>query len=199
MHAQRWLGIASFCWLGLAGVGSAQEISHVDDAKGLIPAALGWESKWEGQLGAAEQRSGVRLLVQFHATSPSEKEDAKPGAYMHGLATKLGVAKTGVLAVWFADEKEWRVWVGDGLASKFAGKSGTAEELTASGAMHAAKEIFLALVEKLTRRRLADASSSLPAGQSLTTAQELGLRGDAMVTGLLAKFAPQYQEAGPDS
>ncbi len=75
---------------------------------------------------------------------------------MRGLAEQLGTARDGALAVYFADDDEWRVWVGDALVGRFAGRTGTAAELTADGSMHEAKEAFLAAAQARAKEELAE-------------------------------------------
>lgn len=116
---------------------------HVDDPSGIASDGSGWAAGVERRLGSIEASSGIRIVLQFHAKSPTPQEDSVAGAYMKGIATSLGVAQKGVLMVYFADDPDWRIWVGDDLTSRFAGKPGTAAELTASGAMHEAKEAYL--------------------------------------------------------
>ena len=100
---------------------------------------------------------------------------------MNGIATRLGIAQTGVLIVYFADDPDWRVWVGDDLTSRFAGKPGTAKELTASGAMHEAKEAFLAA-------SLGKADAQFKASQPQDPSRHLDLQATALVEGLCAKL-----------
>lgn len=127
-----------------AGRLAAVESSHVADPSNLATPAdvAGLESR----LAKFEQDTGIRVVIEFHPKSPPEAEDRQPGAYMRALSTKLGLIDDGVLAVFFADDPDWRVWIGNDLAAKFAGQPGTAAELTKSGAMHAAKEVWLKTV-----------------------------------------------------
>lgn len=119
--------------------------AHIDDPGRLLPADT--VPAVEAKLAAFEHEAGIRLLVRFHAKSPSEEEDKVPGAYMQALADKLGTRERGVLVVYFADEPDWRLWIGDALTARFAGQAGTVEELTANKAIHNAKEALLAEVK----------------------------------------------------
>ncbi len=154
---------------------------HVDDPGRLATVDTAWASGMEHRLEAVEAASGIRIMLQFHLKSPSAQEDSRPGVYMNGIATRLGIAQTGVLIVYFADDPDWRVWVGDDLTSRFAGKPGTAKELTASGAMHEAKEAFLAA-------SLGKADAQFKASQPQDPSRHLDLQATALVEGLCAKL-----------
>lgn len=106
-----------------------------------------------------EQRTGVRLVIEFRAKSPSDQEDAVPGAFMRGLAQGHGTAKEGVLAVYFADEPDWRLWIGDALTARFAGKAGSVAELTENSAIHDAKEALFVTAAKRATEDSADVKS----------------------------------------
>lgn len=142
----------------------------------------GWASGIERRLKAIESESGIRIILQFHAKSPTPQEDAVAGAYMKSIATSLGIAQKGVLIVYFADDPDWRIWVGDDLASRFAGKSGSVAELTASGAIHEVKEAYLtSSVAK------ADADFRSSPGPS-SVSRRLGLEANALLENLCLKL-----------
>ncbi len=119
---------------------------HIHDPANLVSGNGEFIREMESRLSGLEQKSGIRVLIRYHAQEPSEAEDSEPGAFMRALSAQLGVLDNGVLAVHFADVDEWRVWIGNDLTSQFVGEEGTAAEFTASGAMHDAKEAWLAKV-----------------------------------------------------
>jgi hypothetical protein len=126
--------------------------------------------------------------VRFHAKSPTAAEDAQPGVFMRGLATQLGVAQRGVLAVYFGDEDDWRVWIGDELAAKFAGRAGTVAELTANDAIHDAKEAFFAAARAQAEERWNERLKSSRADRRPDPAVRVGFHAEAIVDGLIAKL-----------
>jgi hypothetical protein len=180
--------LLSFFWL-LCGLGSAAAaesptVPHVDDPANRVEAVKGWALATEARLAAFEKASGIRILVQFHAAQPAPGEDKNPGDYMRALATRLGVIRKGILAVSFAGDPDWRVWIGDELAPKFVGRPGSAKEFTESGAMHKAKEAFLAGAELLETKKSAGPGAPDPGAKLLT------LQADALLDGLSTVFAP---------
>jgi hypothetical protein len=184
-----FLGLVLCC--SVTGLCAAETSPHLDDSGQLMSFEPKWTKACEGQLTAYEQATGIKILVQFHLKSPTAEEDKKPGAYMHALARKLGVDRGGVLVVYFNDDPDWRVWIGDGLTNRFTGKPGSVEELTASGAIHEVKEAMLTAARSKAEAAVDQAKKSAPAGKPLTTAQHLAFEADALLEALKAKFAPK--------
>ena len=171
---------------GAPALRAAPAALHLDDPGQLLPADPRWLRQMEDRLGAYEAGSGIKLLVLFHAKSPAAGEDQVPGAYMHELATRLGVNRSGVLAVYFADEDEWRIWLGDELTPRFVGRPGTVEELTKSGAIHEVKEALLTAIQATVAAAGRKTSPKVQPDPGLHRRQQA----EAMVAGLIAKLGP---------
>ena len=112
----------------------------LDNSAEAIPSDPAWSSALNEKLATFKAAHGITFIVRLQPKSPTAEEDKVPGAYMRSLAAKLGTAQSGIVAVYFADEDDWRLWVGDELTAKFSDKTGTPKELTKSGAIHDAKE-----------------------------------------------------------
>lgn len=178
--------------LGATGVSAAEKTPQVApnvvDESGDVSQDTNWVSHLQANLEGFERDEGIRVLVQFHAKSPSDDEDRIDGAYMRALSKKLGVIQHGILMVHFGDDPDWRVWIGDELTPKFVGKPGNAKEFTENGSMHKAKVAVLtaAIVgaaNKYASLNLPKADPKLPASGVL-----LRLQTDAIIDGLKAKF-----------
>ena len=175
----------------LGGLRAAEPAAHLDDPGRLLATESEWMKTSEAKLAAYEHGTGIRILVQFHLKSPSEAEDKKPGAYMHALARQLGVDRRGVLVVYFNDDPDWRVWIGDDLANVFTGKPGTVQELTASEAIHKVKEAMLTAARAKADADAGLAQKASPAGKPLTAARRLVFQADALLGALEARLAPK--------
>jgi hypothetical protein len=163
---------------------------HIDDPGRLATADEGWSSEMESRLAAFEAGAGIRIVLQFHPKSPPEAEDKLPGAYMRGLASGLGVIRGGVLVVFFADDPDWRVWVGDELTPRFVGKPGNAKQFTESGQMHNAKEAFLSAALAKADAAFAALQRAAPPGRPPDPGRHRDLQADALIEGLIAKLGP---------
>jgi cyclophilin family peptidyl-prolyl cis-trans isomerase len=164
--------------------------AHFDDPDKLLPSEPPRAKAFNHKLANVERALGLVIKARLRAKSPTPAEDAEPGAFMRGLATKLGTARDGVLAVYFADEDDWRLWVGDELTARFAGRPGTAAELTRSGAMHEAKEAFLKSVREAGEAALheQEASAKRTGQPAPPPGQRLKLQTDALLDGLIFKL-----------
>jgi len=172
----------------LANEPAAQSPARIDDPARLISSETKWLKDREAKLTEYERATGIKILLQFHSKSPSVEEDKKPGAYMRALAKKLGVDRGGLLVVYFHDDPDWRVWIGDELTNAFTGKSGTVQELTASEAIHETKEAMLTAARTQADAEIAKAQKNLPAGESLSGAQRLVCQTEALLDSLQGKF-----------
>lgn len=159
-------------------------VAHVSDPAGLLAAERLGMIDLGAKLADYENRTGIRILVQFHAKSPSTAEDQVPGAYMRALAEQLGTRQHGVLVVYFADDPDWRIWIGDDLAARFAGKPGTVAELTSSKAIHDVKEALLAAAHTKAEAAFA----TLQKSSSPTPAHRLLLQANALLDGLMPRL-----------
>jgi hypothetical protein len=164
------------------------------DPDGILPAEPPRARAFNHKLANVERALGLRIVARFRARSPTPAEDAVPGAFMRGLAEQLGTARDGALAVYFAEDDEWRVWVGDALVGRFAGRTGTAAELTADGSMHEAKEAFLAAAQARAKEELAEqvrAAAAKPDTPAPPPGQRVKLQADAILDGLIRHLAPR--------
>ena len=173
-------------------VGSAEPgpEAHFDDADKILPSEPPRAKAFNHKLANVERTLGLRIVARVRAKSPSAEEDAQPGAFMRGLATKLGTARNGALAVYFADEDDWRVWIGDELTARFAGQGGTSAELTRSGAMHEAKEAFLKAAREAGEKALREqqAAAAKTGQPAPPPGQRIKLQVDAVLDGLIQRL-----------
>ncbi len=129
---------------------------------------------------AFEHDTHAKIAIHTQLKSPTEEEDSVPGAYMHALATKRGLSEKGVLIGYFADEGDWRVWIGDELVERFTGKKGTVKELTDNKAIHDVKDALLETAEAD-----GDALAKKAAGErEPTKAERAQAQGEALVEAL---------------
>jgi cyclophilin family peptidyl-prolyl cis-trans isomerase len=165
--------------------------AHFDDPANLIPTEPPRAKNFNYKLANFERTTGVRLVARLFPHSPTEAEDAVPGAYMKHLATQLGVARRGALAVYFADEQDWRLWLGDDSVAAFLGRPPGAADLGPDGALHDAKMAFIATAVAGANAAYARQQQSSPPDRQPPPTQQLKLQVDALLDGLILKLEPK--------
>lgn len=175
-------------YIGAAEPGPA---AHFDDPAGLIPIQPPRAKNFNYKLANVERATGIRVVARLLPKSPAEAEDAVAGAWMKALAEKLGVAKRGALAVYFADEDDWRVWIGDESTAAFLGRPAGAADLAEGAAFHDAKEAFLAAARAEGAAAYAKQQASAPADRPPPPGQRIKLQADAVLDQLILKLEPK--------
>jgi cyclophilin family peptidyl-prolyl cis-trans isomerase len=165
--------------------------AHLADPAHVLPVDPPRARNFNFKLANLERATGLRIVARIFAKSPPPAEDAQPGVWMHALAGKLGVARRGALAAYFADEDDWRVWVGDESTPAFVGRAGTAEEFTQSGAMHEAKEAFLKAAVAGGEADYAKQKAAAAADRLPPPGQRVKLQLDAILDGLIERLEPK--------
>ena len=107
------------------------------------------------------------------------------------MAKKLGLPPAGALAVYFADVEKWGLWIGDDYLPQVAGRAGSLAELMQDGALHQAKQDFLAAAKAQADLTTADFILHTAPGEPLTPAQKLKFQVDAVLDALIFKFEPK--------
>lgn len=174
-----------------AGTAEPGPAAHFDDPAGLIPVDPPRAKNFSYKLANFERATGVRIVGRLFAQSPTEAEDAVPGAYMKALAEKLGVARRGALAVYFADEKDWRIWFGTEAAGIILGHPATAADLAPDGPLHQVKTAFIEDAVAEGNAAYARQQQAAPPDHQPLPAQQLKLQTDALLDGLILQLEPK--------
>lgn len=164
--------------------------AHFDDADRLLPMDPPRAKNFNIKLANFERATGRKLVTRLFAKSPPAEEDKVPGAYLHALAEKLGVAQRGVLAAYFADEDDWRLWIGDELTATFLGRPVTAADLGEGAALHQAKEAFFAAAKAKAAVYTEQARKLRDADHPILPTDLVKYSTDALLDALVLRFEP---------
>ena len=162
-----------------------------DDPQSLLPTEPPRARAFNYKLANFERATGLKIRARLFAQSPPAAEDDKPGQFMRALAKKLGTEKTGVAVAYFADEKDWRIWIGDDLTSAFLGRPATPADLGDDGAFHAVKDALLTAAQAAGDAAYAAQKAAAPADKQPPPAQQLKLQTDALLDALIFKLEPK--------
>ena len=172
--------------LATAGPGA-----FLDDPAALLPTDVPRAKNFNFKLANFARVTGIRIAVRLFARSPTAAEDAVPGAYMHALAEKLGTLQRGAVAAYFADEDDWRVWLGDEAAAIFLGHAATAADLVPDGPLHNLKMPFIEAAVAEGNAAFARQQETAPPDKPPPPAQRLKLQTDALLDALIFKLEPK--------
>jgi cyclophilin family peptidyl-prolyl cis-trans isomerase len=161
--------------------------AHFNDPDHHLPAEPPWSQLINSRLANIERATGVRIVGRIFSKSPPAAEDG-PGVFMRKLATELGTIHRGAAFAYFADEDDWRVWIGDDSTTAFLGRKPSAADLKEGAAFHHAKEAFLDAAKKEGDAEFAaykaQAKPDKPAGPD----RKLKFETDAMIKGLIDRI-----------
>jgi len=166
-------------------------LTHFDDPDKLLPADPPRAKNFNYKLANFERATGLRIAARVFAQSPPAAEDDAPGKFMKALAEKLGVEKRGAVAAYFADEKDWRIWLIGDSTTPFFGRPATAEDLKDDGPFHKVKDAFLAAAQAEGDAAFSQQQKSAPPDKPLPPGQHLKLQVDAVLDGLILKLEPK--------
>jgi hypothetical protein len=166
-------------------------VAYVEDPAHILTGGPEAIATLTTTLQAFEHATGIKMLVRYQLKSPTEAEDAVHGAYMRGRSTQLGTIHSGVLAVYFADEPDWRIWIGDELAPRFVGKPGTAAALTATGEFHDAKEAFWTSTWATADAAWLSKHPATPGAPADAPTARVGVQTTALIEALIQKLTPR--------
>jgi cyclophilin family peptidyl-prolyl cis-trans isomerase len=165
--------------------------THFDDPDKLLPAEPPRAQNFNFKLANFERASGVKIVARVFAHSPPGLDDRRLSGYARQLATELGVADGGVLALYVADRGEWKLWIGDALVPAFMGRDGTVKDFMTDGAFHQAKSDFLAAAKQQGEAYAAEAEQRATPEHPVTAADRVKYAVDAVLDALILKFEPR--------
>lgn len=167
-------------------------LAHFDDPNKLLPSDTPRAKYFNYKLANFERATGVRIAARMFAKSPPAAEDDQPGKFMKALAAKLGIEQRGAVAAYFADEREWRIWVVGESTAPFFGRPPTEADLGEGAAFHDVKEAFIKAAEKAGDTAYMEQVQATPQGRTPPGQQQrLKLRTDAILDGLILKLEPK--------
>ncbi len=174
----------------LAAAGKTHPIAHFDDPDEILPTTPPRAKAFNFKLANYERSTGLKIVARLSAKAPPPAEDEVAGAYMKALATRLGVARTGVLVAYLGED-DWRVWLGDDVVPRFLGRPVAPGELGEGGALHEAKEALLDAALKSGDAAFAAQQQRAPADNPPPPGQRLKLQTDALLDALLLRLEPK--------
>jgi cyclophilin family peptidyl-prolyl cis-trans isomerase len=174
-----------------AGTAEPGPTAHFDDPDAILPVEPPRAKAFNFKLANYERFTGLKIVARLSAKAPPSGEDEVPGVYMRTLAEKLGVARTGVLVAYFADD-DWRVWFGDDVVPAFLGRPVAPGDLGEGGKLHDAKEALITAAQKKGDEAFAAQQKTAPAERPPLPGQRIKLQTDALLDALMLRLEPKH-------
>jgi cyclophilin family peptidyl-prolyl cis-trans isomerase len=162
--------------------------AHFDDPDHILPTEPPRARNFNYKLANFERITGTRIVGRIFARLPDVKADEVPGATMRGLAAKHGVDRSGVMVAYFADDKDWRVWIGDDLVPAFLGRAVVAGDLGDGGVLHDAKTALLDAAQAKGDAAFAAQQRAAPPDRQPPPGQQVKLQADALLDALILRL-----------
>jgi cyclophilin family peptidyl-prolyl cis-trans isomerase len=93
--------------------------THFDDPAKVLPTEVPRAKNFNFKLANFQRATGRQIYARVYPAFTPTEEAKTPAPFTQQLAKSLGIHKSGVLAVYFADKDQWYVWVGDDLMPVF--------------------------------------------------------------------------------
>lgn len=164
--------------------------AHFDDPDHLQPAEPPRAKNFNFKLANFERTTGIRIFARVFARYTPETPAQRPGNFAGTLARRLSLGPDAALAVYFADTRQWGLWIGDALVPRFMRRPGTVAEFMKDGQLHQAKQALLAAAQLQADHYTAEAEQAATPGKPVTPAQKTKYAVDAVLDALILKLEP---------
>jgi cyclophilin family peptidyl-prolyl cis-trans isomerase len=165
-----------------AGQAEPSPTAHFQDPDGLLPVEPPRAKYFNYKLANFERATGVKICARIYRTfqpaAPGEKINDLRGR----LARELGVEKRGALALYFADQDDWSLWIGDQQVPAFNPRGLN---------LHECKQAFVAAARARAKAAETDVQRMTGPGKPLIAAQRQKLFVDEIVDGFIQLFEPR--------
>ena len=171
--------------------------SPFNDPDKVLPTEWNRARGFNYKLVNFERFTGKKIAARVFARAPADAEGDKLDGYLRKEAVRLGVAKAGALAVYFADRDQWHLRIGDELVHAFVRSTPLGETSKNGASLEQPKSLDQATQEFLEAARvrgaefITNAEKSAPADKPVASGQKVKLKVDAVLDGLIFKLEPK--------
>ena len=159
-----------------------------DDPDKILPTEWDRAKNFNFKLVNFERFTGLRLAARVYAKPPAAAEGDKLDAWLGKEAVRLGVAKRGALAIYFANDDKWHIRIGMESANHFLHSGPNGEKAAASASVPAAVDDLLKAAGGRSAETIATLLQRLPPEDPITEGRRIKLKADAVLDGLIFKL-----------
>jgi len=159
-----------------------------DDPEKVLPTEWDRAKHFNYKLVNFERFTGTKLAARVYAQPPAEAAGDKLDAWLAREATRLGVAKRGALAIYFAKPDQWHIRIGTDSGAHFLATDALGEKSTPSSSVNEAVRQLLAAANTRSAETIAAMIKRLPPEDPMTDGRRIKLKADAVLDGLIFKL-----------
>jgi cyclophilin family peptidyl-prolyl cis-trans isomerase len=161
-----------------------------DDPDKILPTEWNRARVFNFKLANFERFTGTKLTARIFAKAPADAEGDKLDSWLLREAERLGVKKSGAFAVYFADQDQWHLRIGDESVSQFI-RGPLGEKPSPATSLAEAVEEFLDDTRSRGAEFIAKAQASATPDKPVSASQKIKLKVDAVLDGLIFKLEPR--------
>ncbi|MCE9610743.1 MAG: peptidylprolyl isomerase [Chthoniobacter sp.] len=158
------------------------------DPEKILPTEWDRAKHFNYKLVNFERFTGTKLAARVYAQPPAEAVGDKLNAWLTHEAARLGVAKRGALAIYFAQPDQWHIRIGTDSVAHFLETDALGEKSTPSSSVEEAVRQLLAAATTRSAESIAAIIKRLPPEDPMTDGRRIKLKTDAVLDGLIFKL-----------
>jgi cyclophilin family peptidyl-prolyl cis-trans isomerase len=162
-----------------------------DDPDKILPTEWNRAKTFNFKLANFERFTGTKLVARVFAKPPISAEGGKLDEWLESEASRLGVAKRGALAVYFADQDKWYLKIGIESVAQFISTTPIGEKSLSKKSLGEAEQEFLDACRARGAEFIATAVANATPDKPLANGQKIKLKVDAVLDGLIFKLEPR--------
>lgn len=159
-----------------------------DDPEKILPTEWDRAKHFNYKLVNFERFTGTKLAARVYAQPPAEAAGDKLDAWLARETARLGVAKRGALAIYFAKPDQWHIRIGTDSVAHFLATDALGEKSTPSSSVNEAVRQLLAAANTRSAETIAAMIKRLPPEDPMTDGRRIKLKADAVLDGLIFKL-----------
>lgn len=159
-----------------------------DDPDKILPKEWDRARHFNFKLVNFERFTGIKLAARVYAKPPAAAQGDKLDGWLGQEAARLGVAKRGALAIYFANADQWHICIGTESAAHFLQSGPNGETAAPAASVPAAVGDLLKSASTRSAEMIAAMITRLPPEDPITDGRRIKLKADAVLDGLIFKL-----------
>ena len=162
-----------------------------DDPDKILPTDWPRAQAFNYKLANFERFTGQKIVARLLARPPASAHNQRElNDWLPAEAARLGVTQNGALAVYIVKEDRWHIILGQNTIPQFTHTGPLGETNHPEQTLTQAMENFLTAAQHRSAEAIAHAQASTTPDHPLPVGQEVKLKTDAILDGLIFKLEP---------